>query len=189
MAAKRITISMAEKAASEMIQPIEDHIALLKRKASNIIKAEYLKIPKYAYLEEVDAKYTGFLYRVRYARLTYKTLCLDWVLADDCELIAESWGKQNRNPLLQGGDPRSRSDIHRNIEISKAENDYEKTYKSIRNTILKCGNMRVLKKEYPEAYKVLEEYDTESPKSKTNTALQLPLESINKILSKYEKSN
>lgn len=38
-----------------------------------------------------------------------------------------------------------------------------------------------------EAYKVLEAYDTESPKSKTNTALQLPLESINKILSKYEK--
>lgn len=32
-----------------------------------------------------------------------------------------------------------------------------------------------------------EAYDTESPKSKTNTALQLPLESINKILSKYEK--
>lgn len=186
MAAKRITISMAEKAASEMIQPIEDHIALLKRKASNIIKAEYLKIPKYAYLEEVDAKYTGFLYRVRYARLTYKTLCLDWVLADDCELIAESWGNRTVIPCskeaIQGVDQVS-------IEISKAENDYEKTYKSIRNTILKCGNMRVLKKEYPEAYKVLEEYDTESPKSKTNIALQLPLESINKILSKYEKSN
>lgn len=135
MAAKRITISMAEEAASEMTQPIKDHIALLRRKASNIIKAEYLKIPKYAYLEEVDAKYPGFLDRTRNAKMTYMT------------------------------------------------------YKSIGDAILKCGNMRVLKKEYPEAYKVLEAYDTESPKSKTNTALQLPLESINKILSKYEKDN
>ena len=75
------------------------------------------------------------------------------------------------------------------LEIEEAKKDHEKTYKSIGDAILKCGNMRVLKKEYPEAYKVLEAYDTESPKSKTNTALQLPLESINKILSKYEKDN
>lgn len=51
MAAKRITITMAEEATSKMTQPIKDHIALLRRKASNIVKAEYLKIPKYAYLE------------------------------------------------------------------------------------------------------------------------------------------
>ena len=75
------------------------------------------------------------------------------------------------------------------LEIEEAEKDHYSTYKSIGNSILKCGNMRVLKKEYPEAYKVLEAYDTESPKSKANTALQLPLESINKILSKYEKDN
>lgn len=90
MAAKRITITMAEEAASEMTQPIKDHIALLRRKASNIIKAEYLKIPKYAYLEEVDRKYPGFIGRVRNARLTYMTLCLDWTLIDDCRLIAGS---------------------------------------------------------------------------------------------------
>lgn len=71
--------------------------------------------------------------------------------------------------------------------MEEARKDRESTYRSISNAILKCGNMRVLKKDYPEAYKVLEAYDTESPKSKTNTALQLPLESINKILSKYEK--
>lgn len=186
MAAKRITIAMAEEAASEMIQPIKDHITLLRRKASNIIKAEYLKIPKYAYLEEVDAKYPGFLGRVRNARLTYMTLCLDWRMVDACEFISELWGNRVVIPCtkeaIQGVDRIS-------IEIEEAKKDSERTYKTISNSILKCGNMRVLKKEYPEAYKVLEKYDTESPKSKTNTALQLPLESINKILSKYEKSN
>lgn len=44
MAAKRITITMAEEAASEMTQPIKDHIALLRRKASiNKILSKYEK--------------------------------------------------------------------------------------------------------------------------------------------------
>lgn len=184
MAAKRITISMAEEAASEMTQPIKDHIALLRRKASNIIKAEYLKIPKYAYLEEVDAKYTRFFNRVRNAKMTYMTLCLDWAMEDDCRLIVGSW--ENR-VVIPCTEENIRVVDRISLEIEEAKKDHEKTYKSIGDAILKCGNMRVLKKDYPEAYKVLEAYDTESPKSKTNTALQLPLESINKILSKYEK--
>lgn len=186
MAAKRITITMAEEAASEMTQPIKDHIALLRRKASNIIKAEYLKSPKYAYLEEVGSKYTRFFNRVRNARLTYMTLCLDWTLTDDCRLIAEYWENRTVIPCTE---ETIRVVDRISLEIEEAKKDHEKTYKSIGDAILKCGNMRVLKKDYPEAYKVLEAYDTESPKSKTNTALQLPLESINKILSKYEKDN
>lgn len=186
MATKRITITMAEEAASEMVQPIKDHIALLKRKASNIIKAEYLKVDKYAYLEKVDSKYPEFLYRTRNAKITYMTICLDWQMVDDCQLITKAW--ENRVVI-----PCTKEAIQRvdkiAIEIEEAKKDHEKTYKSIGDAIPKCGNMRVLKKEYPEAYKVLEAYDTESPKSKTNTALQLPLESINKILSKYEKDN
>lgn len=184
MATKRITITMAEEAASKMTQPIKDHIALLRRKASNIIKAEYLKIPKYAYLEEVGSKYTRFFNRVRNARLTYMTLCLDWTLIDDCRLIAEY---QENRTVIPCTEETIRVVDRISLEIEEAKKDREKTYKSIGDAILKCGNMRVLKKDYPEAYKVLEAYDTESPKSKTNTALQLPLESINKILSKYEK--
>lgn len=184
MAAKRITISMAEEAASKMTQPIKDHIALLRRKASNIVRAEYLKIPKYAYLEEVDRKYPGFIGRVRNARLTYMTLCLDWTLIDDCRLIAGSCENRTVIPCTE---ETIRVVDRISLEMEEAKKDYESTYRSIGNSILKCGNMRVLKKEYPEAYKVLEAYDTESPKSKANTALQLPLESINKILSKYEK--
>lgn len=186
MATKRITITMAEEASSKMTQPIKDHIALLRRKASNIIKAEYLKIPKYAYLEEVDSKYPGFIGRVRNARLTYMTLCLDWTLIDDCRLIAGSY--ENRT-IIPCTEETIRVVDRISLEIEEAKKDHEKTYMSIGNAILKCGNMRVLKKEYPEAYKVLEAYDTESPKSKANTALQLPLESINKTLSKYEKDN
>lgn len=186
MATKRITITMAEEAASKMTQPIKDHIALLRRKASNIVKAEYLKIPKYAYLEEADIKYPGFIGRGRNARLTYKTLCLDWKLVDDCRLIARSCENRTVIPCTEEA---IRVVDGISLEIAEAEKDRYSTYKSIRNSILKCGNMRVLKKEYPEAYKVLEAYDTESPKSKANTALQLPLESINKILSKYEKDN
>lgn len=184
MATKRITITMAEEAASEMVQPIKDHIALLERKASNIIKAEYLKVDKYAYLEKVDAKYPGFLYRIRNARITYMTICLDWRMVDDCQLITKAW--ESRVVI-----PCTKETIQRvdkiAIEIEEAKRDCDRVNKSVGSAILKCGNMRVLKKEYPEAYKVLEKYDTESPKSKTNTALQLPLESINKILSKYEK--
>ena len=186
MATKRITITMAEEAASKMTQPIKDHIALLRRKASNIVKAEYLKIPKYAYLEEVDIKYPGFISRGRNARLTYKTLRLDWKLVDDCRLIAGSCENRTVIPCTEEA---IRVVDRISLEIEEAEKDHYSTYKSIGNSILKCGNMRVLKKEYPEAYKVLEAYDTESPKSKANTALQLPLESINKILSKYEKDN
>lgn len=186
MATKRITITMAEEAASKMTQPIRDHIALLRRKASNIVKAEYLKIPKYAYLEEVDIKYPGFIGRGRNARLTYRTICLDWRLVDDCRLIAGSCENRTVIPCTEEA---IRVIDRISLEIEEAEKDHYNTYKSISNTILKCGNMRVLKKEYPEAYKVLEAYDTESPKSKANTALQLPLESINKILSKYGKDN
>ena len=175
---------MAEEAASKMTQPIKDHIALLKRKASNIVKAEYLKIPKYVYLEEVDRKYPGFIGRVRNARLTYMTLCLDWTLIDDCRLIAGSCENRTVIPCTEAT---IRVVDRISLEMEEAKKDYESTYRSIGNSILKCGNMRVLKNEYPEAYKVLEAYDTESPKSKANTALQLPLESINKILSKYEK--
>lgn len=184
MAAKRITIAMAEEAASEMVQPIKDHIALLKRKASNIIKAEYLKVDKYAYLEKVDSKYPEFLYRTRNAKITYMTLCLDWQMVDDCQLITKAW--ENRVVI-----PCTKETIQRvdkiAIEIEEAERDCDRANKSVGSAILKCGNMSVLKKEYPEAYKVLEKYDTDSPKN--NTSLQLPLESINKILSKYEKSN
>lgn len=94
MATKRITIAMAEEAALKMVQPIKDRIAILRRKASNIIKAEYLKVNKYAYLEEVDLQYPGFLSRARNARLTYKTWCLDWTLADDCRLITGAYGNR-----------------------------------------------------------------------------------------------
>lgn len=178
MAAKRITIAMAEEAASEMVQPIKDHIALLKRKASNIIKAEYLKVDKYAYLEKVDSKYPEFLYRTRNAKITYMTICLDW------QLITKAW--ENRVVI-----PCTKEAIQRvdkiAIEIEEAKRDCDRANKSVGSAILKCGNMSVLKKEYPEAYKVLEKYDMDSPKN--NTSLQLPLESINKILSKYEKSN
>ena len=184
MAAKRITITMAEEAASKMTQPIKDRIALLRRKASNIVKAEYLKIPKYAYLEEVDIKYPGFIGRGRNARLTYKTLCLDWTLIDDCRLIARSCENRTVIPCTEEA---IRAVDGISLEIEEAKRDHESTYRSIGKAIFKCGNMCVLKKEYPEAYKVLEACDTESPKSKTNTALQLPLESINKTLSKYEK--
>lgn len=184
MAAKRITIAMAEEAASEMVQPIKDHIALLKRKASNIIKAEYLKVDKYAYLEKVDSKYPEFLYRTRNAKITYMTICLDWQMVDDCQLITKAW--ENRVVI-----PCTKEAIQRvdkiAIEIEEAKRDCDRANKSVGSAILKCGNMSVLKKEYPEAYKVLEKYDTDSPKN--NTSLQLPLESINKILSKYEKSN
>lgn len=186
MAAKRITIAMSEEAATKMVQPIRDRIALLKKKASNIIKAEYLKVNKYAYLEEVDLQYPGFLSRTRIARMTYMTLCLDWQMVDDCKLITEAWGNRVVIPCTKEAIERVDQIA---IEIEEAKKDLEKTYNTIGNAILKCGNMRVLKKEYPEAYKLLEYYDTESPKSKTNTELQLPLESINKILSKYEKDN
>lgn len=167
-----------------MTQPIKDRIALLRRKASNTVKAEYLKIPEYAYLEEVDIKYPGFVGRGRNARLTYKTLCLDWTLIDDCRLITGSCENRTVIPCTEEA---IRVVDGISLETEEAKRDHESTYRSIGNAILKCGNMRVLKKEYPEAYKVLEAYDTESPKSKANTALQLPLESINKILSKYEK--
>lgn len=186
MASKRITITMAEEAASKMTQPIKDHIALLRRKASNIVKAEYLKTPKYAYLEEADIKYPGFIGRGRNARLTYKTLCLDWKSADDCRLIARSYENRTVIPCTEEA---IRVVDRISLEIEEAEKEHYSTYKPIGNPILKCGNMRVLKKEYPEACKVPEAYDTESPKSKANTALQLPLEPINKILSKYEKDN
>lgn len=104
----------------------------------------------------------------------------------DCRLIAEYWENRTVIPCTE---ETIRVVDRISLEIEEAKKDHEKTYKSIGDAILKCGNMRVLKKDYPEAYKVLEAYDTESPKSKTNTALQLPLESINKILSKYEKDN
>jgi hypothetical protein len=106
------------------------------------------------------------------------TLCLDWTLIDDCRLIAGSCENRTVIPCTE---ETIRVVDRISLEMEEAKKDYESTYRSIGNAILKCGNMRVLKKEYPEAY------DTESPKSKTNTALQLPLESINKILSKYEK--
>ena len=124
MAAKRITISMAEEAASEMTQPIKDHIALLRRKASNIIKAEYLKIPKYAYLEEVDTKYPGFISRVRNARLTYMSLCLDWKLTDDCRLIAGSC--ENRT-VISCTEEAIRVVDRISLEIEEAEKDHYST--------------------------------------------------------------
>lgn len=184
MANKRITIAMSEEAASKMVQPIRDHISALKRKASNIIKAEYLKIGKNKYLEEVSANYPEYITRARYARLTYATLCLDWKMNEDIMLICPTWESRAIVPCTK----EAIEQVDKiSIEITEAQRDLERSCRTIGNTILKCSNMKKLKESYPEAYEILEKYDTESPKVKTE--LQLPLESINKILRKYEKSN